>query len=166
MPWKINKLIMYKLTSYILGLSLLSHSLSMPLWYKFNWKHSSLRQLEFGFCWFIPDALHGRITSKSRKRAFSLKVFLLLQIRKLILKGYGMQKLVNSILPLGLNRISLRVLKNKTTSLCKEHWLSTLHARDLSEKSRCNKYISAQLVHYTSSIKLFCMLLFSVLGTI
>lgn len=26
MPWKINKLIMYKLTSYILGFSVLSHS--------------------------------------------------------------------------------------------------------------------------------------------
>lgn len=108
MPWKINKLIMYKLTSYILGLSVFTlsqcHSDTILIGTAVLYACLSL-----GFVVSLLLPCMGRTASKSRKHAFSVAVFPLLQIKNLVLKEHGMQKLLNSISAVGLNRISLQI---------------------------------------------------------
>lgn len=97
MPWKINKLIMYKLTSCILGFSVLSRSqchsntILIGTTVAYGW-------LSLGFVVLLLLPCMGRATRKSRNQAFSSTVFSLLRIANLILKEYGMQKPLNSML--------------------------------------------------------------------
>lgn len=95
--------------------------------------------LSLGFVALLLLPCMEKTTSKSRKHALSLTIFHLLQIGSLILKKYGMQKLLNSVSALGLSRIYLQICQNWNNSILETALMSTLHARDILEKSRCKK---------------------------